>query len=131
MQSWLTLRRMSERRMWMAGNRPPAGVVREATRLRGHNEAAAGRRRRGACCSGYNLEVHTREGPGRTVLVELDQTPPVSLSSTTMRPVSPQRGWFGRMTLMVVPTPASIKCAAIQRTPREPRKANQLACRSM
>ena len=34
---------------------------------------AAGRRRRGACCSGYNLEVHTREGPGRTVLVELDQ----------------------------------------------------------
>ena len=45
--------------------------------------------------------------------------------------VSPQRGWFGRMTLMVVPTPASIKCAAIQRTPREPRKANQLACRSM
>ena len=62
--------------MWMAGNRPPAGVVREATRLRGHNEAAAGRRRRGDCCSGrYNLEVHTREGPGRTVLdlVELDQ----------------------------------------------------------
>ena len=57
----------------MAGNRPPAGVVREATRLRGHNEAAAGRRRRGACCSGYNLEVHKREGPGRTVLVELDQ----------------------------------------------------------
>ena len=60
--------------MWMAGNRPSAGVVREATRLRGRNEAAAGRRRRGACCSGrYNLEVHPQQGPGRTVLVELDQ----------------------------------------------------------